>query len=254
MKITSGMFMNSVEYHTDDANYTNKNTSEVTGMKRDSVQISQAGYREWRESIQDNNMFCRAEECPSVELDATGTDVWSQQLRPHISNALRDIREKGGTYGFSDIMSTSLQAYAALYEEIEQGYAEGTREVWVADEKNGKRLLSREEELQRLANAYQREIEWDTMVMNSRKETRYAKSLLFNLPITKEMKEDKEADEKELSKIMTKMQKDYLAERGSSHGKGAVENAVASVLNGTDFVIRMQSLFAGISEGIVFVK
>ncbi len=185
MKITNGMPLSSVEYHVDDTYNTQKKLQEAASMERDSVQISQAGYREWRESIQENNIFCQAEECPAVELDATGTDVWSQQLRPHISNELRSIREKGETYGFSDIMSASLQAYAVLYEEIEQGYAEGTREVWVADGKNGKRLLSREEEIQRLENAYQREIEWNTMVMNSRKETRYAKSLSLNLPITR---------------------------------------------------------------------
>lgn len=254
MKISNEMLWNSVEYRTNDTYDTDKNTVQVTERKRDSVQISQAGYREWKESIQNSNMFCQAEDSPSVELDATGTDVWSQQLRPYISNALRNIREKGGAYGFTDIMNASLQAYAALYEEIEQGYAEGNREIWVADEKEGKRLLSKEEEQQRLANAYQREIEWNTMLMNSRKETQYVKSLSLNLPVTKEAKGEKESDEKELSQMMMKMQKNYLAQRAGNNGKAAVENAVVSAFSSSDFLLRMQSLFAGISEGIVYVK
>ncbi|MEI3571463.1 MAG: hypothetical protein V8Q25_13720 [Roseburia faecis] len=46
-------------------------------------------------------------------------------------------------YGFEDIMSASLGAYASLYEKINEGYENGTREVWVADEKMEKENYQR---------------------------------------------------------------------------------------------------------------
>ncbi len=45
-----------------------------------------------------------------------------------------------------------LEAYAKLYDEIVRRYADGTREIYVDDEERpkGYRLLTKEEELERL--------------------------------------------------------------------------------------------------------
>ena len=82
------------------------------------------------------------EESGAVELDSTGADVWSQELSMQRSKSLQEIREKGMQYGFEDIMSASLGAYASLYEKINEGYENGTREVWVAYAPNDADIIS----------------------------------------------------------------------------------------------------------------
>ena len=172
----------------------------------DIVTISEEGVSQWREHLsQKVGAVYQREECGAVELDSTGTDVWKHELGTHRSNLLREIREKGSEYGFEEIMSASLDAYATLYEKINKGYEDGTREVWVADGKDGKRKLSKEEDIERLNNAYKKEIEWQTMVMNSRKEIERGKKLAFS-GVQAEI--DTEADKKdsdELTRIMGKM-------------------------------------------------
>ena len=42
---------------------------------------------------------------------------------------MQEMREKGLQYGFEDIISASLGVYASLYEEINEGYENGTSEV-----------------------------------------------------------------------------------------------------------------------------
>ena len=120
------------------------------------------------------------------------------------------MREKGLQYGFEDIMSASLGAYASLYEEINEGYENGTREVWVADEKTGKRKLTKDEEIDRLNNAYKREIEWQTMVMDSRKETEKAKNIIFSVNQPNTDAENNTDDSDKLSKFMNDIKDKYL--------------------------------------------
>lgn len=107
-------------------------------------------------------------------------------------------------------MSASLGAYASLYEEINEGYENGTREVWVADEKTGKRKLTKDEEIDRLNNAYKREIEWQTMVMDSRKETEKAKNIIFSVNQPNTDAENNTDDSDKLSKFMNDIKDKYL--------------------------------------------
>ena len=64
----------------------------------------------------------------------------------------------GGTYGIADQMEDSVKAYGNLYDEIVQGYQNGTRERYVEDENSetGFRKMTMEEELSGLDGAFQK--------------------------------------------------------------------------------------------------
>ena len=64
----------------------------------------------------------------------------------------------GGTYGIADQMEDSVRAYGNLYDEIVQGYQNGTRERYVEDENSetGFRKMTMEEELSGLDQAFQK--------------------------------------------------------------------------------------------------
>ena len=238
-----------------------KNMNEVLQNKSEravNIEFSEEGMAALREKVQGIsgdkvNMLYQREECPAVELDSTGADVWSQSLSVHRSASLRAIRESGQEYGFEDIMTASLESYADLYEEINEGYENGTREVWVADGENGKRKLTKEEEIERLNRAYQKEIEWQTTVMNARKETEKAKNITFfgsSAISTSAEDSDDLADEKELSRLMNDMKNEYLLQRENGayeKNMGQVKMIVSSLLNGFDLKNHMITIFEGIS-------
>ena len=64
----------------------------------------------------------------------------------------------GSAYGIADQMEDSVRAYGNLYDEIVQGYQNGTRERYVEDENSetGFRKMTMEEELSRLDRAFQK--------------------------------------------------------------------------------------------------
>lgn len=200
MKIQSEVSANAITYSNKSKAQNEPKKMETNNA--DIVNISKEGVSKWREYLGKKESLYQSEQSGAVELDSTGADVWSQELSMRRSNSLQEMREKGLQYGFEDIMSASLGAYASLYEEINEGYENGTREVWVADEKTGKRKLTKDEEIERLNNAYNREIEWQTMVMDSRKETEKAKNITFSViqPITDTANDTDDSDK--LSKFM----------------------------------------------------
>lgn len=60
----------------------------------------------------------------------------------------------------SDKAESLLKAYAESYDEIQKGYAEGTRESYIADNttETGYRKLTKEEEIAELDKAYQQHV------------------------------------------------------------------------------------------------
>ena len=64
----------------------------------------------------------------------------------------------GSAYGIADQMEDSVRAYGNLYDEIVQGYQNGTRERYVEDENSetGFRKMTMEEELSGLDGAFQK--------------------------------------------------------------------------------------------------
>lgn len=250
MKISSGVNLNSITY-SNELKTQNESQKMETYNNTDIVNISKEGVSKWQEYLsKKNDSLYQKEESGAVELDSTGADVWSQELSMQRSKSLQEIREKGMQYGFEDIMSASLGAYASLYEKINEGYENGTREVWVADEKMGKRKLSKEEEIDRLNNAYKREIEWQTMVMNSRKETEKARNItVFGNQINIDAANDKDDSDK-LFELMDDMKDEYLlCRKNEDYNKNiqGVSNIVSSILSRFDLKNHMINIFEGIS-------
>lgn len=69
---------------------------------------------------------------------------------------LKGQRESGSTYSLADKAEDYVKAYGNLYDEIVQGYKDGTRHFYVEDENSetGYRQLTMEEELSSLDKAY----------------------------------------------------------------------------------------------------
>ncbi len=67
-------------------------------------------------------------------------------------------QKAGSAYGIADEMEDSVRAYGNLYDEIVQGYQNGTRERYVEDENSetGFRKMAMEEELRGLDRAFQK--------------------------------------------------------------------------------------------------
>lgn len=251
MKISTEVNINTVTY-SNESKIQKEATKTELYNSTDKVNISEEGASQWRDYLsQKTDTLYQREECYAVELDSTGADVWSQGLSIHRSKVLQEIREKGQQYGFEEIMSASLESYAALYEEINEGYENGTREVWVADGKTGKRKLSKEEDIERLNNAYRREVEWQTMVMNSRKEIEKANNITFSdNQMNMNAENNKEDDTDELAKFMDKMKNEYLSQRkNGEYDKNiqTVSNVASSILDRFDLKSRMINIFEGIS-------
>lgn len=66
--------------------------------------------------------------------------------------------QKSKVLNTNDMASNYAKAYAKLYDEIVQGYENGTRERYVTGE-NGTRKLTKEEELSALDKAYQKTVD-----------------------------------------------------------------------------------------------
>ena len=70
---------------------------------------------------------------------------------------LKEQRDSGGTYSLSDRAADYVRAYGNLYDEIVQGYKDGTVERYVEDttSETGFRKMTMEEELADLDKAFQ---------------------------------------------------------------------------------------------------
>ena len=70
---------------------------------------------------------------------------------------LKGQRDNGGAYSLSDRVADYVRAYGNLYDEIVQGYKDGTIERYVEDaaSKTGFRRMTLEEELANLDKAFQ---------------------------------------------------------------------------------------------------
>lgn len=78
-----------------------------------------------------------------------------------IGNKLAEIKERDkGHHSIEDEGAALLEAYASAYDEIIQGYANGTRNNYVHDEttESGYRKMTMEEEISGLDDAYQKYI------------------------------------------------------------------------------------------------
>ncbi|MDE6365759.1 MAG: hypothetical protein K2L86_16120 [Lachnospiraceae bacterium] len=136
------------------------------------VSISQEGLK--RSSIQQNgqetyeSMMERREMLKKTRVMSYGYDLSMKAVE------LNDAASENGKKELSvaDRANGYIGAYASLYDEIVQGYENGTREIYVEDE-FGIHRLTKEEELKELSEAYKRAVD-DFVEMEKANEQAYA--------------------------------------------------------------------------------
>lgn len=117
------------------------------------VSISKEGIERLRDSMMDN-----------AKKSLGNTGVILTDYRSMISSKLPSTygeQKENGEYqriyqNVSDKADSLLKAYAESYDEIQRGYADGTREAYIADDSSetGYRKLTKEEEIAELDKAY----------------------------------------------------------------------------------------------------
>ena len=133
------------------------------------VSISQEGIENYRKQLRERGMngangkviakgekdavIMRAKQATST---LSANDYASELAKA--TEKLKEQRNGGSAYSLSDRAEDFVRAYGNLYDEIVQGYQDGTRERYVEDEtsETGYRKLTMEEELEGLDKAFQK--------------------------------------------------------------------------------------------------
>lgn len=133
------------------------------------VKISDEGYGMYRKSLNLNGLNQSgnidridknrelAEYMNKSIVDITGT--MESEFYSRFKNLNTDIIEESGECSSLNLAKNCLQVYTDMYNEIKQGYANGEREIWVADSTIdggfGFRKTTEEEELAALDSAFE---------------------------------------------------------------------------------------------------
>ena len=153
------------------------NESRVSNFKsdiideQDSVSISEKGYESYRKNVLDigkgntqsfEEVVRLKKSFPSkVVVDIEGFHHYkmfdeARELDRIEQEKLNETKEE---WTLEKKANNLLKTYARTYDEIVNGYADGTREVWISDPSNGEaghyRKLTQEEELKALDKAYE---------------------------------------------------------------------------------------------------
>lgn len=121
------------------------------------ISISDEGKEYYRNSIQQNKqetydyVVQQKEQSKKVSFIDYGYEI---QQRAAKQNEASDR----GALNTADKANGYVKAYAELYDEIVQGYENGTREIYTADE-NGIHQLTKDEELSALDAAYKKTVD-----------------------------------------------------------------------------------------------
>lgn len=147
----------------DAANSTHKMFRENTSQKAEEssvqVTISEEARQAYRNQVQSQNNITYEEMLKEREriIDIGNKNFFEADYGFAIGNKLAEIKEgKEGYCTWEEKGSELLEAYVSLYDEIVQGYEDGSVSHYVMDEneENGYRRLSLEEELAALDRAY----------------------------------------------------------------------------------------------------
>lgn len=152
-------------------------------------------------------------------------ELWSRK-----GEFLKNVREKNGTYDFDDIVAGAANAYSYLYQEIIDGYDNGTRKLYVYDKERGeRRLLSKDEELEKLNAGFEELIKWDQMVAKSRIETEKALKKTKNIEFDADYSACEVTDY--IQESYLKYRQLYLSGNGKNNDNLDINKLVFSVLN-----------------------
>lgn len=133
------------------------------------VTISEEGKKAYKNNLQD------MEKTNYESMVANRSELLEQKNTPEIhygfmlGNKLAELTENDKEYrSIEDRGTALLEAYASIYDEIVQGYADGTREVYVEDEEleSGYRNMTMQEEINGLDVAYQKYVSGFEAIIN----------------------------------------------------------------------------------------
>ena len=224
-------------------------SSELNPRNRESVQRStnntDKAVRENRDTVEIHDlhamdinidMFKRAYD---ISLKSTHCDMehvytyYYQELQREVADYIDNVGRSQGYYGFEDFMASTAHAYSVLHQQIVEGHRNGTRELYVYDSTiGGQRLLTLEEELEKLDQGYEALIEWDVGCAKGR----------YNPERFKERLNKKELDDlydtydvnqagSYIRKSYQEFRSRYLAEYEKSGGKINIKSLFMSALN-----------------------
>ena len=132
------------------------------------VSISQEGIENYRKQLRESGMNGGGKVTVKADKDsiirqakqatnALLANYYDSELAKE-TEKLKEQRTGGSSYSLSNRVEDSVRAYGNLYDEIVQGYQNGTRERYVEDKtsETGYRKMTMEEELDGLDKAFQR--------------------------------------------------------------------------------------------------
>lgn len=135
------------------------------------VTISEEGLKNYREKITNGQSFEEVQEQRKLLLETKLSPDMNYKFTLSAKvNSLNETDKKasGAKYlSNEEKLDNIMEAYTSLYEEIVQGYEDGTRVINVADENSekGYRTLTMQEELADLDNAYESVVNTTVSIM-----------------------------------------------------------------------------------------
>lgn len=135
------------------------------------VTISEEGMKSYRERITNGQSFeeVQAQRKSLLEGNLSPDMNYKLTLSARVNSLNEADKEAGGTKYLSneEKLDNIMEAYTSLYDEIVQGYENGTRVINVADEnsENGYRPLTMQEELDDLDRAYESVVNTTVSIM-----------------------------------------------------------------------------------------
>lgn len=144
----------------------NKVNDKVFNPHAYNVEISDEGYSLYRKQLSElDNSLQATNEHKSLDkellskaiIDITGltqSNFHSQFKK--LNTQTKKSKENKEDCDSIELDKNCFQVYCGMYDEIKQGYADGTREIWILDEssESGFRKVTEEEELEALDSAF----------------------------------------------------------------------------------------------------
>lgn len=177
-----------------------------------------------------SNMISKSTHCSIEYLDS----YYYRELQREVADYIDNVCYSQGYYGFEDSIASTMHAYSVLHQQIVQGYRDGTRELYVYDNKatDGIRLLTQEEELENLDQAYEELVEWDVGCAKGRYNPERFNEILNNKKLDNLYHTyDDDQVGSYIRKSYREFRSRYLAEYEKSGGEINIKSLFMSVLN-----------------------
>ena len=209
------------------------------------VSISQEGIESYRKQLHESGFNGGGKVIVKADKDSIirqAKQATNALLANNYGNELAKETEKlkgqrtgGSSYSLSNRVEDSVRAYGNLYDEIVQGYQNGTRERYVEDKSSetGYRKMTMEEELEGLDKAFQRAAdgtEIKEMITNEFK--RLSSKVGSKQTYFSDTSKKPQAEEETIGQKMKKLAQAWTDAYKTSGSKEGGMEKVLSMLNG----------------------